>query len=140
MAGESVPAETTGMCVGAAAGLPGGKGDGVLMMRGGSEGGEDDADLVGARAGALAFGVAFAVAFGLALLAAAFFAGLRLDCCFLRGGAASLSARLLRLAARVTRVGGSIFSKYQVACYVTLKAMECWQWEGSTSVRCAGWL
>jgi hypothetical protein len=126
------------------------------MMRGGSEGGEDDGDLGGTRAGALAFAlafgvafglafavdfaVAFAVAFGLALLAAAFFAGLGLDCCFLEGGAASLSARLLRLAARVTRVGGSIFSKYQVACYVTLKAMGCSQWEGSTSVRCAGWL
>jgi hypothetical protein len=130
MPGERIPAETTAVCVGAAAGLPGGKGDGVLRLRGGSEGGEDDADLVGARSGALAF----ALAFGLALLAAAFFAGLGLGRCFLGGSAASLSARLLRLEARVTRVGASIFSKYQVACYVTLKAVECWQWEGSTSV------
>jgi hypothetical protein len=136
MAGESVPAVTTGVGVGAAAGLPGGKGDGVLRLRGGSDGGEDDADRVGARSGALAFGLAF----GLALLAAAFFVGLGPEFCFLGGGAASLSARLLRLEARVSRVGADIFFKYQVACYVTLKAIECWQWEGSTSVRCAGWL
>jgi hypothetical protein len=119
MAGESVPAVTTGVCVGAAAGLPGGKGDGVLRVRGGSDGGEDDADRVGARSGALAF----ALAFGLALLAAAFFAGLGLEFGFLGGGAALLSARLLRLEARVSRVGADIFFKYQVACCVTLKAI-----------------
>ena len=101
MAGERVPDAAAGL-----SGARSGKGDGVLRLRGGSEGGEDDADRVGARSGALAFDLVFA----LALSVAAFFAGLALGRCFLGGDAASLSARRLRLEARVSRVGVSIFS------------------------------
>jgi hypothetical protein len=93
--------------------------------------GEDDGDRrVAAGLGALAFGLAFS----LALLVMAFFVGLALVRCFLGGGAALLLARLLRLEARVLWIGGSTLSKPQVACYVTLRTMKRWQWEGSTFV------